>query len=75
MAAAFSNSAELTIDVWSAIPPRGGRTITPYFEDVRGVRRVEIRGAITRIDEGYIAWLKGRMMMPVGEGGGEGYWE
>jgi hypothetical protein len=53
-----------------------GADVLRQFEGVRGVRRVRVKGSVPGF-EGYVGWLRRRMMMmrvtgSVGEGGGAG---
>ncbi|KAK4041815.1 hypothetical protein C8A01DRAFT_34193 [Parachaetomium inaequale] len=84
--AAFTNATELTLDVWHATwsthhPGSSSSSSSAgvvsiggalrHFEGVRGVRRLNIVGMLAGLEEGYIPWLKGRMMMPFNEWGGQ----
>ncbi|KAK4452470.1 hypothetical protein QBC34DRAFT_435789 [Podospora aff. communis PSN243] len=68
---AFSGVEELVVHLWQATFLGGvGAETLRLFEDVRGVRRVEIRDAPPGFER-YTAWLERRMGMPLGEEGEE----
>ncbi|AEO62500.1 uncharacterized protein THITE_129549 [Thermothielavioides terrestris NRRL 8126] len=68
VARAFTGAEALTLEIeWGAAVPGGAAAeVLRVFEGVRGVRRVRIAGAAGSGLEGYVAWLRARMMMRPG---------
>lgn len=66
-AAAFSGAEALHVQVTQSVFLGAGRDNLRKLEDVRGVRRLTIRGSTTGF-EGYVAWLERLMQSPPGDG-------
>lgn len=69
-AAAFSGAEELHVRVVQSVFRGAGFDNLAALEDVRGVRRLTIRGSTTGF-EGYVDWLARVMQSPLGAGVGE----